>query len=278
LKFAVCRWLFIMRGMPTELRDWYDTPLYYDIVFDAGTVQEADFLEGAYARYALPAKGRRLLEPACGSGRLALEMARRGWAVSGFDGNAHMTAFAKERLATAGLKARLWEDWMQSFTLPKGVKGGFDLAHCLVSTFKYLHAEKEAAECLRRVAAALRPGGVFFLGLHLTDYTCGSDEHERWVAQREEIKVVCNTHTWRADPKTRLEDLRTRLKITDGGRTHTQETRWQFRTYSAAQLRALLRKVPELEYLECYDFTYDLTSPRKFDDSYADVLLVLRKR
>ena len=264
--------------MPTEQRDWYDTPLYYDIVFDDGTLKEADFLEEAYAKYATPAKGHRLLEPACGSGRLALELASRGWEVSGFDGNAHMIAFAQQRLEKAGVKARLWEDWMQSFTLPKGVKGGFDMAHCLVSTFKYLLKEKDAAECLRRVAATLRPGGVFFLGLHLTDYDREEDEHERWVAKRGSIEVVCNTHTWPADRKTRLEQLRTRLKITDSGRTHTQETRWQFRTYSAAQMKALLRKAPELEYLECYDFTYDLTEPRKFDDSYADVLLVLRKR
>lgn len=270
----------IIPRMATELRDWYDTPLYYDIVFDDGTVKEADFLEGAYARYALPAKGRsrRLLEPACGSGRLALELAQRGWEVCGFDGNAHMTAFARQRVEGAGLQARLWEDWMQSFALPKGVKGGFDLAHCLVSTFKYLHTEADAAECLRRVAAALRPGGIFCLGLHLTDYERGGSEHERWVARRGRIEVVCNTHTWPADRRTRLEKLRTRLKITDSGRTHTQETRWEFRTYNAAQLRALLRRVPELEFVECYDFTYDLEDPRRLDDSYADVLLVLRKR
>jgi len=260
--------------MATEHRDWYDTPLYYDIVFDDGTKQEADFLEAACARYA--GKGKRLLEPACGSGRLALEMAQRGWDVSGFDGNANMIAFAKERMG--GLKARLWEDWMQSFSLPKGVKSGFDMAHCLVSTFKYLHSEKDAAECLRRVAASLRKGGVFFLGLHLSSYLADKEEHERWVASRGPIKVICNTHTWPADKKTRLESLRTRLQINDAGRTHTQETRWQFRTYNAAQLKALLRKVPEFEFVECYDFTYDLNEPRKLDDSYADVLLVLRKR
>lgn len=262
--------------MPTEQRDWYDTPLYYDIVFDDGTVKEADFLEGAFMRYA--GKGKRLLEPACGSGRLALEMARRGWQVSGFDGNAHMIAFAKERMASAGLKARLWEDWMQSFELPKSVKGSFDMAHCLVSTFKYLHTEKDAAECLRRVAASLRTGGIFFLGLHLTDYEAGKEEHERWVARRGSIEVICNTHTWPADRAKRLEALRTRLQITDSGRKHLQETHWQFRTYNAAQLKSLLRKVPELEFVECYDFTYDLEDPRKLDDSYADVLLVLRKR
>jgi 2-polyprenyl-3-methyl-5-hydroxy-6-metoxy-1,4-benzoquinol methylase len=94
----------MMRRMPTEQRDWYDTPLYYDIVFDDGTRQEADFLEAAFAKHARPARGRRLFEPACGSGRLAMEMARRGWNVNGFDGNAYMIAFAKERLAAAGLE------------------------------------------------------------------------------------------------------------------------------------------------------------------------------
>lgn len=265
-----------MPAMPTEQRDWYDTPLYYDIIFDDGTKQEADFLEGALVKHG--GKGKRLLEPACGSGRLALEMARRGWNVSGFDGNAHMIAFAEERIAKAGLKATLWEDWMQSFTLPKGLRGSFDMAHCLVSTFKYLHSETDAAECLRRVAACLRKDGLFFLGLHLTDYERNGPEHERWVARRGSIEVVCNTHTWPADRKARLEDLRTRLKITDSGRSHLQETRWQFRTYNAAQLKGLLRKVPEFEFVECYDFTYDLNEPRKLDDSYADVLLVLRKR
>ncbi len=262
---------------PIKHRDWYDTPLYYDIIFDDGTQQEADFLEAAFSKHG-DGKGKRLLEPACGSGRLALEMARRGWQVSGFDGNANMIAFAKQRIDATGYKARLWEDWMQSFKLPKGEKGGFDMVHCLVSTFKYLRTEDDAAECLRRIAAALRPGGLFFLGLHLTDYEREVPEHERWVACRGPVKVVCNTRTWPADHQTRREELRTRLQITDRGRQHLQETRWQFRTYDAAQLKRLLRKAPELELIECYDFTYDLNEPRVLDDRYADVLLVLANR
>ena len=265
----------MVSAMPTEQRDWYDTPLYYDIVFDEGTVQEADFMEAAFAKHG--GNGRRLLEPACGSGRLALEMAWRGWDVNGFDGNEHMIRFAQDRMVTAKLKARLWVDMMQDFTLPKGVKGDFDMAHCLVSTFKYLQTEKDAAECLRRVASVLKRGGICFLGLHLSDYDSGRGEHERWVAQREDIRVICNTRTEPPDRRTRLEQLRTRLKIRDGDREHMQETRWQFRTYNARQLKALLRKVPEFELVECYDFTCNLNETRKLDDSYADVLLVLRK-
>lgn len=258
-----------------EQRDWYDTPLYYDIIFDADTPREGSFLEAVHERHGAGGRSRQMLEPACGSGRLVLEMAKRGWKVSGFDGNARMLDFARERLKRAGLRARMWEDWMQSFTLPKAQT--FDLAHCLVSSFKYLHTERDAAACVQRVADCLKPGGLFVLGVHLTNYEKSAEEHERWVAERDGIRVVCNTHTWAANPKTRLEELRTRLQISHAGRTHTQETRWQFRTYNAAQMRALLRKVPSLELVRCYDFTYDIDEPRPLDDSYADVVLVLRK-
>lgn len=268
----------------TEERDWYDTPLYYDIIFDADTPREAAFLEAVGERHGVPMRGKkgRVLEPACGSGRLVEAMARLGWKVSGFDGSERMLEFAQERVRAAGLQARLWRDWMQDFSVPgSGGKGaGFDLAHCLVSTFKYLLTEAHATAHLRGVAACLKPGAVYVLGIHLTDYRRTAPEHERWVGERQGTKVVCNTHSWPADAAARLEAIRTRLKICDeqGGRSYVQETRWQFRTYDARQARALLKKVPELELVACYDFTYDLESPRELDDSYSDVVLVLRRR
>jgi hypothetical protein len=152
------------------------------------------------------------------------------------------------------------------------------LAHCLVSSFKYLHTELDASACLQRVAQCLKPGGLFVLGVHLTNYDLAAEEHERWQAERDGIRVVCNTHTWPANALSRLEDLRTRLTITHAGRRHTQETRWQFRTYNSAQIKMLLRKVTTLQLVQCYDFTYDIHESRVLDDSYSDIVLVLRKR
>jgi SAM-dependent methyltransferase len=263
--------------MKQEERDWYDTPLYYDIIYDADTRKEADLLEHVFRKFATAGKTRRVLEPACGSGRLVIEMARRGWSASGFDGSAKMLGFAKERLTKAGLKARLWEDWMQSFEVPAGAS--YDLAHCFINTFRYLLTEKDARAFFQRVTAALRPGGVFVLGLHLTDYDRESCEHERWVMDRKGVHVVCNTRTWPADRRTRIEKLRTRLVITHKGRTHRQETVWQYRTYDVAQLKRLLKAAaPELEVMECHDFTYDPKSPRGLDHEFADVVLALRKK
>lgn len=262
--------------MKTTQRDWYDTPLYYDIIFDADTPREADFLEAMWLEHGPSYPPQRLLEPACGSGRLVLEMARRGWQTFGFDSSQKMLDYAQTRLAAAGLEARLWQDRMESFRTPGRTR--YDLAHCLVSTFKYLLTEDDALACLRRVAAALKPGGLFVLGLHLTEYERTTPDHERWVAERDGIHVTCNTRTWPADAQMRLEALRTRLRIRHGEREHIQETRWHFRTYSISELHVLLGHVPEFEIAACHDFTYDATIPMRLDGSHLDIVLILRRR
>jgi len=128
------------------------------------------------------------------------------------------------------------------------------------------------------VSAALKPGGVYLLGVHLTNYALTNHEHERWQGARDGVEVVCNTRTWPADKGKRLEDIRTRLRIRQNGETRTQETHWQFRTYDAAQMRRLLKSVPNFELVACHDFTHDIEVTRKLDDSYSDIVLVLRRR
>jgi SAM-dependent methyltransferase len=259
--------------MAREQRDWYDTPLFYDIVFDADTQKEAAFLEGVWERYGR-GKGRRVLEAACGSGRVMEEMLKRGWQVDGFDLNASMLEHARARLKGEG-GWKVWPGDLARFEVPKGRR--YQVVHCLVSTFKYLLSEAEAGAALERMAEVLEPGGLLVLGLHLTDYGRTACEHERWVEERDGVTVVCNTRTWPADRRRRVERVRARLKVTEGGVTREQETVWDFRTYSAAQLRALVGAVPALERVGCYDFHYDLSGERRLDDSYADVILVMRK-
>jgi SAM-dependent methyltransferase len=130
-----------------EELDWYETPRWYDLVFDADTEREADFLEEVLEVHG-ESPGRRVLEPACGSGRLVAELARRGWQVSGFDASDAMLEHARERLAAAGLAARLTRGRLEEVR----VRGRFDLAHCLVSTFKYVLDEEGARAHLAGVA------------------------------------------------------------------------------------------------------------------------------
>jgi SAM-dependent methyltransferase len=252
--------------------DWYDTPRYYDIVFAADIKLEADFLEAMRRRFSM-VRGRRVLEPACGSGRLVEEMARRGYSVTGFDGNPNALAYARERLAHEGLHARLFQAELATFGLPPR----FDLAHCLVSTFKYLLSERAARAHLRRVSGALKPGGIYVLGFHLSEYGTTSKTRERWVGRRGGTEVVCNTQFWPPDRRHRLERVRARLTVDDRGAKRRLETNWMFRTYSARQVRSLIRSVRGFEHVGTYDFTYRAEQPRTLNDEQLDCVLVLRK-
>jgi SAM-dependent methyltransferase len=252
--------------------DWYDLPRLYDVVFDVGTRQEADFLEGAARAYGRT-ESRRALEPACGTGRLVAELARRGWTVRGFDRNRKMLAYARRRLESAGRKASLAVGDMARFDVAQR----YDLAHCLVSTFKYLLDEDSARSHLECVARALEPGGVYVLGLHLSDYDRVADERERWVERRGGSTVTSDMRIGPPDRRTRLEAVRNRLTEKTAREERHYESRWDFRTYSAREVESLLRSVPALELVAVHDFDYLLERPRKLRDDRLDKVLVLKR-
>jgi len=269
--------LAILSSSKQSSTAWYDSPLYYDMVYADYTKKETRFIEGIMKRHGPELAGpMRVLEPACGSGRLLESLAARGHVVHGFDLNRHQVAFARKRLKAKGLKVRVWRDRLEDFTLPKGAR--YDVAHCFVSTFKYVDTEAGAVRSLRRMATALRPGGLLLLGLHLTDYRNSPPDHERWIGRQPGIRVVSDTWSAPADRRSRTEAMRTRMRITEKSRTRVEETLWDFRTYSPRELKSLLAKVPSLRLVACHDFHYDLNSTRKIDLAYSDVLLVLRRK
>jgi SAM-dependent methyltransferase len=254
-----------------QTADWYDVPRLYDIVFEEDTEKEADFLEAMLDRYGRTGR-RRVLEPACGSGRLMEAMARRGYRVTGFDRNPAMVEYTRKRLAD--VSGRVFEARMEGFS----AKGTYELAHCLVSTFKYVGSEAGAVSHLRAVARALVPGGLYVLGLHLSQYGLRSRTRERWVGARNGTTVICNIQQWPANRQRRTEQVRSRLIVTTRGEERRYETNWMFRTYDASQLRALFRAVPSLEHVATYDFTYELGRERVLNDDQLDVVAVLQKR
>lgn len=255
--------------------DWYDTPLYYDIIFDQHTAAEVAFVEAMYERW-IDARGkRRVLEPACGSGRLVAALVERGFAVNGFDANQSMLDFAARRMVARRVSASLRVGRMESFSYRRP----FDLAHCFVSTFKYLTRAADARAHLERVADALVPGGVYLLGFHLTEYEDRSTDRERWHEARGGIDVRCEVETAPADPRARLEEVRSRLTVRRSGRlVARQETNWKFRTYSAAQFRRLVARVPALELVAVHDFDYDPAVTHELGTDRLDVVAVLRRR
>jgi SAM-dependent methyltransferase len=116
-----------------------DLPLYLDLAHD---------------------QGHRVLEVACGSGRIVIPLVRAGFDVVGIDSSSHMLALAHEKLAAepnAPGRAELIQADMRDFDLPDQ---DFDLAIMAVKSFAYLIEREDQLSCLRKISSHLRPGGL----------------------------------------------------------------------------------------------------------------------
>jgi hypothetical protein len=52
----------------------------------------------------------------------------------------------------------------------------------------------------------------------------------------------------------------------------------EYRTYTKAQFMSMLKKVPQLEIAETYDFAYDARNPQPVTGKTEDVVYVLKKK
>src|SRR2546430_9254578 len=121
-----------MRTYLIGTANWYDHPQYYDIAFQSYTAGEADFIEAACRKYC-PFAVRRLLEPACGSGRLTACLAGGGHQMTGFDINPSALSYLRRRVARENLQGEVFEAEMSDFHNGRSVDWGY----CTLGAFWY---------------------------------------------------------------------------------------------------------------------------------------------
>ena len=257
------------------LANWYDYPQYFDMLFRDETPVEAEFFEEAFARYA-KRKVKRLFEPGCGSGRLVVEMASRGYDVTGLDLSDAMLDYMRQKLRRRKLKATCIKGDMTRLDFNRP----FDAAFCTYNTFRHLLTEKDALSHLRSMAECLAPGGLYLLGMHL----CPEEEYDA-VVERFKMKQAGTTlHTTISVPETdlkkRLETLRVQLRaVRKSGETIRIKSEFPLRLYTVRQLKSLLKKVRDVfEIADSFDFAYDIDDPMPFDKELLEALLVLRRK
>jgi SAM-dependent methyltransferase len=108
-------------------------------------------------------QGPRVLEVACGSGRVLVPLVRAGFDVVGIDVSPHMLELTHAKLdgladgAVGAGRARLELADMRAFHVGDAQ---FDLAIVAVKSFAYLTERDDQLRCVQTIAAHLRPGGV----------------------------------------------------------------------------------------------------------------------
>jgi len=133
---------------------------YEENVFTKNTVAEVDFFLGLFAL----AKGARILDIGCGTGRHSIELVRRGYAVTGLDLSSGMLNVARKKAAQAGVNV----EWVQGDAADFHLQDTFDAALCVCEgAFGLIGADDDPEEhdfnILKCAAAALKNGGGFLL-------------------------------------------------------------------------------------------------------------------
>lgn len=131
----------------------WENRLAYEMPFIERALHEAD--------------ARRVIDVACGTGRHAIELARRGYEVVGADLSAPMIERARENAATAGVKARFlvagFGELAEKLTPSQEPSGPFDAVLCLGNSLPHVLGAGELIETLADFAAILRPDGLLLI-------------------------------------------------------------------------------------------------------------------
>ena len=251
----------------------YDFPTYYDLVFGSDTAAEMRFLEKCFERF-VDGPTNRVFEPACGTGRLLFRMAKRGYYAGGLDLNEKAVDYCNERLERLGLEGRAVVGDMSDFKVSKK----FDAAFNTINSFRHLQDEKSAVAHLECMASAVRKGGIYALGLHLTPTEGEPTDEESWSARRGQLSI--NTHMWpiEKDPKKRLERFGIRFDVYTPTSSQRIDDVLCLRSYTLKQFQKLLGAVSTWEPLEFYDFRYDILRPAELDAEAEDIVVILKRR
>jgi SAM-dependent methyltransferase len=138
-----------------------DFSLVYDLLMDDVDYSRwADYIEALFGRYA--AEPELILDLACGTGSLTLELAKRGYDMIGIDLSPDMLSRAVEKTDLSGVSP-LWvcQD-MRSFEL----YGSVDIILCTMDSLNYILDMNDMRDVFGLAGNYLNPGGLFIFDLN----------------------------------------------------------------------------------------------------------------
>jgi SAM-dependent methyltransferase len=138
--------------------------------------------------------GHTVLDAGCGTGRVAIELARRGFAVTGVDADPAMLQTARTKSpglawAQVDLAEPAW---------PAGVPGHIDLVLLAGNVMIFLGPETEG-RVLANLAARLRPDGLLVAGFQLRPDGLTLRSYDRLTGDAGLVPVA-RWSTWDRDP------------------------------------------------------------------------------
>jgi len=123
---------------------------------------------------------KKILDLCCGYGRHCLELARRGFRVTGYDFSSYFIERARKEADSLKLKAKFIRGDMRKLPF----KSEFDAVINMYTSFGYFQNEKEDLQVLRGVSRSLKRGGIFLLDTINREFVLKSLQRRRWYPRK----------------------------------------------------------------------------------------------
>lgn len=244
----------------------YATPRYYDIAFAWDVGEEVNLLQMIFQRHAVGGV-ERVLEPACGTGRLAIALAVCGYHVTGYDLEPGMVDYAADRAAEMGLTDRVTIE--QADMTSRVYQQPFDGAFNPVNSLGHLQHDEPIRAHLDCMARSLRPGAVYAVQL-TTRYSPDSlPISEQWETEQAGVRITSTWTVEREDHHIGTRGLNYRLDVHENGNTFVIERTVQMRCWTEADIKRLFTDSGNFEFvdvLETSGATWDQPHPPAGED------------
>lgn len=132
---------------------------YYDDMYKTkGYKEETDLIESVFAKFS-PSPVKKILSLGCGTCTYEIELAKRGYTITGVDLSPDMLTAAKGKIEDSGVANQITLVNSDIRELPE--LGSFDAAIMMFNIAGYLHTPADLTKVALNVAKHLSPGGVF---------------------------------------------------------------------------------------------------------------------
>jgi SAM-dependent methyltransferase len=238
----------------------------YDLLNAAPIAARIDFIVAELSRLQIGPPAR-LLDAGCGTGRYAVDLAGRGFAVTGVDQSPELIDIAREKHAPTGEAAFAVADLL-----------AFDTPHRFAAVLcrgvlNDIISDADRATVFSRFARWLSPGGGLILDVR--DWAgsaarYGANPEFRREVRLQDASMLVFTSVTSCDDETRVLHVHERFELRDGGQDAIVENEFVMRCWSRDELHAWLAD----------DFT-DLvirTSYGEHDSAWNDRIVVVARR
>lgn len=188
---------------------------YYDALVkdEQATQLWADFVEDHMPHGAI-------MELACGSGEITIELANRGFCMTASDISQDMIEEANKK---DGSQQVIWKQ-MDMYTFDDD--GKYDGILCFCDSFNYLLEERQVLEMLQQVYDHLEEHGVFMMDMHALDRLAEFEEdynetgnvmgrEYQWTITTQEDRILQTFAFYDEDGKVELEQHEQRVYDTE---------------------------------------------------------------